>query len=276
MLALPAATLALNVIDAGAHTASKLLPIENKDSFFSAPPLYYGVFDGVSQCPESRAYSQMVAKSTMAALQRGGGGDWETQAREAMRAGAAKACDYSGASTALAVKLDLDGPEPCVRTFSIGDCQVMILREETPGTRTVVDYSDVQFHSNGAPYQLAGANWQTDMVEDGKVESFAVADGDVVLAFSDGFANNFNLEEVGAAVQAASRLSAEAMAKTLVEQARDRKRVNDDVTVVALKVGSGAWVGGDASAVTSADGGFDPLVALADFKPLKKFNPFGR
>ena len=37
LLALPAAN-ALNVLDVGAFSAAKLLPIENKDAFFASPP----------------------------------------------------------------------------------------------------------------------------------------------------------------------------------------------------------------------------------------------
>ena len=44
------------------------------------------MFDGVSQCPESRIYAQTLAKETSAALKRSGdaGGSWSDQAQAAL------------------------------------------------------------------------------------------------------------------------------------------------------------------------------------------------
>lgn len=265
----------LRVVDAGAFSASKLLPIENKDAFFSAPSSScFGVFDGVSQCPQSRAYSQTLAKKSLDALKggTGGGPDFKLQAQSTLRQATGAANGYSGASTALLVSMDL-GNEPKACCYTIGDCQCMVIRpsQEQPGALAVADFSNVKFHSNGAPYQLAGDGWPSDGIEDGLYEELPIEAGDVVLCFTDGFANNFaNMEEVPRAVTACASLSAQEMATKLVSEARQREIVNDDVTVVAIRVGDGAWAGGDMSAVTSADG-FDPLKALADADPMKAF-----
>jgi len=269
----------LNVVDAGAFSVAKLLPIENKDSFFSAPPRYYGVFDGVSQCPQSRPYSRAVAKVSMEALLSSGtdNGDWTMRAQSALGKAASAAQTYSGASTAILLDLDLDREEPRLCWYAVGDCQCMVVRasEEQPGAQTVAYYSDVQFHTNGAPYQLAGEGYVSDAISDGQSGEFALAAGDTVLCFSDGFANNFDLDGVARGVGACSSMTAEELATKLTTEAQKRGIVEDDVTVVALRIGEGKWVGGDMSPVTSADGGFDLVTALADvqgkFDPWKAF-----
>jgi hypothetical protein len=45
--------------------------------------------------------------------------------------------------------------------------------------------------------------------------------------------------------------SAEELAKTLVEAARERRAVDDDCTVVVVKLGDGAWQGGEAATQTT-------------------------
>ena len=61
---------------------------------------FYGVFDGVSQCPESRIYAQTLAKETSAALKRSGdaGGSWSDQAQAALQQAALAADRYSGSA----------------------------------------------------------------------------------------------------------------------------------------------------------------------------------
>ena len=58
------------------------------------------------------------------------------------------------------------------------------------------------------------------MIEDGEFEDFALFAGDTVLCFSDGFANNFDLDEVAVAVADCATLSAGDMAAKLVAEAR--------------------------------------------------------
>jgi hypothetical protein len=223
LLVLVTSARGLNVVDVGASTASKLLPFENKDSYFSSPPSFYGVFDGVSQCPESRAYSQTLAKTCSAVLSsQSTTTDWNIQAQSALREATSAAGGYSGSSTAILMRVDLDGDEPRLSTFCLGDCQILVLRssEDNPGSLVVADYSSVKFHENGAPYQLGGKGWQSDVIEDGEFEDFALFAGDTVLCFSDGFANNFDLDEVAVAVADCATLSAGDMAAKLVAEAR--------------------------------------------------------
>ena len=58
------------------------------------------MFDGVSQCPESRIYAQTLAKETSAALKRSGdaGGSWSDQAQAALQQAALAADRYSGSA----------------------------------------------------------------------------------------------------------------------------------------------------------------------------------
>merc|ERR1719387_1642393 len=118
--ALLAAAEGLCVVDAGAFSAAKLLPIENKDAYFSAPPSLCGVFDGVSACPQSRAFSQTLAKSTLDTLSGQGVADFQQKASSALRQAAGAASSYGGASTALLVGMDLDGEEPKACCYTIG------------------------------------------------------------------------------------------------------------------------------------------------------------
>ena len=78
---------------------------------------FYGVFDGVSQCPESRIYAQTLAKETSAALKRSGdaGGSWSDQAQAALQQAAQAADRYSGASPCRKTRPAMAGPAPPTR-----------------------------------------------------------------------------------------------------------------------------------------------------------------
>ena len=93
---------ALNVIDAGAASIAKNLPFENKDAYFTAPPNFYGVFDGVSSMPQSRVYAQTLAKTscdTLLQSQRGNPkGEWTAQACSALTAATAAAEPTAGSA----------------------------------------------------------------------------------------------------------------------------------------------------------------------------------
>ena len=103
----------------------------------------------------------------------------------------------------------------------------------------VADMTDVKMHSNGAPYQLGGKGWQTDRAEDGDSFVLDLAAGDTLLAFSDGLGNNIQLPEIAQIVGECARQPADELAKTLVDRARRARLVDDDVTVVAVRLGSG-------------------------------------
>ena len=149
--------LKLSAVDAGVASVAKLRPSDNKDAFFTAAPRFYGVFDGVSQCPESRIYAQTLAKETSAALKRSGdaGGSWSDQAQAALLQAAQAADRYSGSSTAIMMRLDLDQPQPQVCTFALGDSSALVLKYQPDGSYAVGDTSGVMYHDNGAPDQLA-------------------------------------------------------------------------------------------------------------------------
>ena len=175
---------------------------------------FYGVFDGVSQCPESRVYAQTLAKETSAALKRGGdGGSWSEQAQGALQQAAQAADRYSGSSTAIMLRLDLDQAQPQVCTYALGDSSVLVLRKQPDGSFAVGDTSGVMYHDNGAPYQLGGKEWKSDVVADGLVESFDVGPGDYVLCFSDGVSGNLALNEISRLVSACDGQSAEVRSK---------------------------------------------------------------
>ena len=242
LVGISSSAVALNVVDVGTATASKLLPFENKDAFFSAPPRYFGVFDGVSQCPQSRAFAQTLAKESSAALSRlqVREDDFGPQAADALLAAATVAVKYDGCSTACLLRLDLDGPVPQVSCYNLGDCGVMLLRSGQASSLTVAECTEAKVHANGAPYQLGGERWETDSVDDGESFTFDLLDGDVLLAFTDGLGDNLQQAEIAQIVS--STASADAMAKALVDAARERRRVDDDVTCVALRLGRGGGV----------------------------------
>ena len=120
---------ALNVIDAGAFSASKNLPFENKDAYFTSPPTYYGVFDGVSSCPQSRIYAQTLAKTACETLNANAQGAWPAQTQAALSAATKAAKKYDGCSTAMLVKLDLEARQPKANVYCLGDCQTLVLRQ---------------------------------------------------------------------------------------------------------------------------------------------------
>ena len=256
-------SVALSVVDAGAASLSRLLPFENKDAFFSAPPNFYGVFDGVSQCPQSRPFAQTLAKAACARLLATGvRGSWSEQAMLALEQASATAYEFSGAATACMLRVDLDQEEPQLCCFNLGDSMCMVLRpsEEQPGSFVIASTSEAKFHSNGAPYQLGGRQWQSDMPQAGDSFTFGIAAGDVVLCFTDGLNNNLAPPDI---VQIASQCRTQpvqVMAKTLADAARQRRQVDDDVTVVALRLGEGGWSGSEAMA---------PI--LTDEAPWEKF-----
>lgn len=253
--------LKLSAVDAGVASVAKLRPTDNKDAFFTAAPRFYGVFDGVSQCPESRIYAQTLAKETSAALKRSGdaGGSWSDQAQAALQQAAQAADRYSGSSTAIMMRLDLDQPQPQVCTFALGDSSALVLRYQPDGSYAVGDTSGVMYHDNGAPYQLGGKEWKSDVVGDGLVEAFDVGAGDYILCFSDGVSGNLALNEIARLVSACEGQSAEVVARTIVAAAQNAKIIADDVTAVAVRVGEGGWVGG-ATDSDAASGGAAGLV----------------
>jgi len=245
---------ALKVADFGAASVGKISPQDNKDAFFSVAPHFYGVFDGVSQGQESRAYAQTLAKESIAALSESSMEDnWTDLARRALLQGTQAADSYSGMSTALLLQIDLARAQAC--TYSLGDCCCLVLREEQ-GQLVVGDCSCVQYHDNGAPYQFGGSEWISDSVDDGEFETFAISAGDVLLCFSDGVSGNLALNDIAQIVNSCAAQSAETVAQTVVNEARERQLVVDDITVVAVRLGESAGpavaVGASSTGVVSA------------------------
>ena len=262
--------LKLAAVDAGAASVAKLRPNDNKDAFFTAAPNFYGVFDGVSACPESRIYAQTLAKETSAALKRvGAEGSFRDQVQSALQQAAEKADRYSGSSTAILLRMDLDQPQPQVCTYALGDSSALVLRRQDDGSFAVGDTSGVQYHDNGAPFQLGGEGWQSDGVDDGLVETFDVGTGDYVLCFSDGVSGNLALNDIARLVGACDGRPAEDVARAVVAAARDAKIIADDVTAVAVRVGEGEWVGGAGDADGSGGAGIvETEVRVRLSKPL--------
>lgn len=254
----------LSVVDVGVHTISRLLPFENKDAYFVASP-QFGVFDGVSACPQSRAYAQALAKGTSALLSVGRNPEsgFEAEAQAALSQAAADASSFSGAATALLVRADLEADEPQVCCYTLGDCGCLVLRpdEAAPGSFLVGDSTDPKFHANGAPYQLAGRNFVTDKVADGESFAFPLSNGDVVLGFTDGISNNLSDDEIASIVGKGA--SGTAIAEELATKAKRKGLVEDDITVVLLRVGDKPP---GVSSVQAAETAASPLDALTAAK----------
>jgi len=221
----------LSIVDCGACSLAKLTPKDNKDAYFMAPPNHFGVFDGVSQGPESRVFAQTLASEADAYLSSGAGGVWDTQAPAALLRGTTKAASVSGMSTALLLKMDLEAQTVC--TYNLGDCCCLVVR----GGSEVGDITAVTYHDNGAPFQLAGGDWISDDVEDGTAETFNVRSGDVVLCFSDGVTGNLALNDIAKVVGGCAGQPAETIAQTVAERARDAELIADDITVLAVRLG---------------------------------------
>ena len=243
-LLLVAHTSALTVVDCGAASISKRLPFENQDAYFCTPPRFYGIFDGVSQCPQSRAYARTLAQYTSTWLSREAtdGGSFRDQAEQALEYASEKAQRTDGASTALLLRIDLEQEKPQASVYTLGDCTCMLLRTNREGTRavTVIDscVEACKFHDNGAPFQLAGGNFISDQVSDGEDQVFGVAEGDVLCLFTDGITNNLKPQELASLVGPLSSQSCTSMAETIANEARQREIRLDDASVVALRIGS--------------------------------------
>lgn len=284
LAAVASSAVALRVTDAGAFSVPRAgrLPIENKDAFFVAPPTFFGIFDGVSACPQSRAYAQALAKTSLAALQRSGSnaGDFTSQASAALSRAASEADNYSGASTAMILRMDLDTDEPQVCGFNVGDCTCMVLRPEGDGKLAVDEDSGLttpRFHENGAPFQLAGRDWQSDSVSDGDSFAFGVGAGSVVLCCTDGLTCNLSPADVATIVSSSAAQPAKAVAEKLANEAKRRGVVEDDVTVIVWRLGDGPWTGGDLSAEAAAASPLDAFTAAKAaaaraFKDFQKLN----
>ena len=94
MLSMLGLACGLNVVDVGTATRAKLTPLDNKDAVFLRPPNFYGVFDGVSQGPASRAYARTLARESdvfFGTADSVGESSWDDQARSALLQGAEKA-----------------------------------------------------------------------------------------------------------------------------------------------------------------------------------------
>jgi len=246
MLSLLILTPGLTVVDVGTFSAAKRLPFENQDAFFSAPPSLCGVFDGVSQCPQSRAFAQALAKSSCDSLRgREGEGEFAEQVQLALGKATEAAQGFKGATTACVVRFELDQEQPRLSGYAIGDSECMVLRSKDGGAMSVAEVSPVKFHENGAPYQLAGKGFITDSSEDGVDFAFDLFAGDIVLCYSDGICDNLEPEEIAEIVGASGREPAQAMAREIVRAARAAGWVDDDCTVVAMRMGTGQPVGGE-------------------------------
>ena len=247
MAALCSSASALNVVDAGVASVSKKLPQQNQDSYFMSVPTYYGVFDGVSSQPESRPYSQTLAKTACEQLNQNPGKKWAEQTVIALTAATKEAAKYKGSSTALLLKLDLKARQPLACVYSLGDCRTLVLRQKkdffgkADERYSVVEASTDKIHpENGAPYQFGGKKLETDEVIDGQEFNFKVYAGDIILSFSDGIVDNMQPNEIEELVCRNYMESAEELASTLVGAARTRLKVDDDCTAIALKLGDGA------------------------------------
>lgn len=237
--------LVLNVVDAGVASAAKLRPNDNKDAFFTSAPSFFGVFDGVSQCPESREYARLLAIESRAALRSSDPtSSWDDQVRGALQQATQKADRLSGSSTALLVRMDLDQPQPQACTYAMGDTTCVLLRQQK-GSTVVGDCSAVTYHDNGAPFQFGGAEWKSDGVGDGVIERFDVGVGDVLVCCSDGVTGNLALNDIAQIVDSCAAQSAEALAQVIVFEAQKRNIIADDITAVAIRLGEGEWVGGE-------------------------------
>jgi len=236
-----AAVHALNVVDVGVYSAAKLLPIENKDAYFAAPPHFFGVFDGVSQCKQSRSFAQTLAKTSCAKLGRSVDGELMDQLQPALWQALGDAQGFSGCATVCMMRVDLQRETPVLGCYNLGDSGCMVLRPgDDSAAWTVAERTDDKLHSSGAPYQLGGLDWKTDRIEDGLTYAFELAEGDAVLCFSDGLSSNLAPPEIArVAAECAAQPAAE-LAKRLVETARAKKLVDDDTTVVALRLGQGS------------------------------------
>merc|ERR1711871_1518441 len=107
------------------------------------------------------------------------------------------------------------------------------------------------------------------MGTDGDDFDFKVYAGDILLSFTDGVSGNMRPSEIEELVCRNYMESAEELATTLVEAARQRLLIDDDCTAVAVKLGDGAWEGGEIGVQTTPTDAETVQKAAQDF-----FNSF--
>lgn len=262
----------VKVVDAGVASMSKHFPFENEDAYFLQPPHFYGVFDGVSAGKQSRAYAQTLAKVSCEMLSPEFPGTWNEHVFRALTVATLRARDLSGCSTAMLINMDLEEAQPQARVYCLGDCQALVLRQEGDSGRfAIAAKTTAKYHlDNGAPYQFGGKDFKSDKIEDGETFAFEVLAGDIVLAFTDGVANNYAPCEIEELVSRQSTSSAEQLAAVLVSGARDRRKPDDDCTALAVKLGDSSLRRGEmAVQTTPSDADAMQKVAIDIFNPMR-------
>ena len=222
-----------------------LLPWTNEDAAFTSAR-FFGVFDGVSQAPSSRAFSRCVADSTRAQLleaERDGYGDepWPGQAQSVLRRAASAASKIDGAATACLLRLDAERQRCAI--YNLGDSGFLLLspvnsRSGGGITFRVSARSSPRIHREGSPYQLAGGtSLYSDSPSSGAAAAHALQPGCIALLHTDGLLDNLGLEEVEACcARTARKGGGAAIAKALAEEAKRAGKRADDITVVAITV----------------------------------------
>ena len=222
----------------GSCSLARAWPWENQDACFTAER-HFGVFDGVSAASNSRKYAQQLAAVTKQALtqaDREGYGDyaWPGQAQAVLREAVAAASRVDGAATACLLRLDSDRRSAAV--YNLGDSGFLLLSPTGDDSFRVSATSAPRTHSDGSPFQLAGASLISDSPSSGTAATHALLPGQVAILHTDGLLDNIDVRDVASIVTSTHRAGSAALATALAQAARRAGRVSDDITVVAISI----------------------------------------
>lgn len=151
----------------------------------------------------------------------------------ALQAAARGANSLDGASTAALACVDLERRQ--LSTYVLGDSGWLLFAPSASGRRLCAR-SSRQLHRVGAPYQLVGGRRaeRSDPPSSGLASTQPVLPGSVLLLHTDGLLGNLALDEIAELVERNAARGPRALARRLASAARARRRLPDDVTVVAV------------------------------------------
>uniref|UniRef100_A0A6S8TDN2 Protein phosphatase n=1 Tax=Chaetoceros debilis TaxID=122233 RepID=A0A6S8TDN2_9STRA len=202
--------------------SSKVMPHPEKVSWGGEDALFvssrsFGVFDGVSGAEKLAGvplYSNTLAQQFKSEVKL----DSPSLSIEEMKSKLLSAARYAdasatGASTALVASI---GEDDILRTVNLGDCQLMVIRNQSIFART-----RETTHYFECPYQLSENS--PDRPKDATILSTKLSSGDVILAGSDGVFDNLDdatVIEIATAKNSKGMISPSAVANKIISESR--------------------------------------------------------
>lgn len=209
-------------------------PWQNQDAQFVSSTCF-GVFDGVSSAPASRAYAEKLASTCKVELAKAKDEPWPAAPKQALARAMKAAKAIRGASTASLLQVDID--RQTISSYNLGDSGFLLFAPpDTSGNQRLCAKSSPMLHGGGSPFQLGGGGEEmfSDSPSDGRAATHPFSSGCVAILHSDGLLDNLSTEEVADIIASKQARDMAGIARALAFAANARKRRPDDVTVIAI------------------------------------------